>query len=183
MSIEVRTVAWTALVFKQVMKLADALWFITYWWHETVTTLHSHSPAPKPYAYKEAPNHMLLSQRPGVYEPWQESLLGERKLKNNETNHTAMKYGVYMYIQQWPGMVISALAKKIRPAWKEGRKVGPRFACVCVYINNSDICSIYGTKHHTYVKYQAWGSGLDGIHKIIMLIVNIYNYWGKSLFI
>lgn len=60
-------------------------------------------------------------------------MTGERKLKNNETNRTEMRDGVYMYVQQWPGMVISASAKKSGLSGrKEGREstVGQCFACV-----------------------------------------------------
>jgi len=57
---------------------------------------------------------MLIQRlwRTGVCELWQESWMGERKLKNNETKLTEMRDGVYMYLLQWPGMIISVLWPK-----------------------------------------------------------------------
>jgi len=175
MSIEARTVAWTALVFKWVMTLADALWFITYWWHETVTTLHSHSPALKPYAYKALSEAWVIWAMAG-------KLHGRKEVKEQwDKPHCDEVWGVHVHTTvAWDGY--QCFSQK-NQACQEGRKEGWSMLCLCGYINNSDICSIYGTKHHTCVKYRAWGSGLDGIHTIIMLIVTTCNYWGKSLFI
>lgn len=125
MSIEARTVAWTAFVLKQVMTLADALWFITYWWHETVTTLHSHSPAPKPYA------HIALAEAWGIW-AMAGKLDGRKEVKEQwDKPHCDEGWGVHVHTTvAWDGY--QCFGQKIRPFRKEGRgsTVGQCFACV-----------------------------------------------------
>ncbi len=75
-------------------------------------------------------------------------LTGERKLKNNETNHTCDEvWGVHVHTTvalRW----YQCFSQKSQ-ACQEGR-LGPCL-CLCGYINNSDICSIYGYQAPTPV--------------------------------
>jgi len=59
--------------------------------------------------------------------------MGERKLKNNETKLTEMRDGVYMYLQQWPGMIISVLWPK-HQACQEGRKGIHSWSTLCLCV-------------------------------------------------
>lgn len=87
-------------------------------------------------------------------------MTGERKFKNNETNLTGMRDGVYMYLQHWPGMIISVLLPK-HQACQEGRKGihGWSTLCLCIVtptiatlvpftvLRTTPVCEIPGTRN------------------------------------
>jgi len=156
------------------MTFADALWFITCEWHETVTTLYWRSPAPKPYAHTALVENWSvwavagkLDGRKEVKEQWDQAHWDEGWCVHVPT---AVAWDDY----------ISALAKTLGLS---GRKEGdPQLvhALLVCYTNNSDFITGYCTKDHSCVKYQAQGSLVD-VQKIIMLMVTIWNYWAISL--
>lgn len=147
------------------MTLADALWFITHWWHETVTTLHSRCPAPKPYAHTALVENWSVWAMAG-------KLDGRKEVKEQwDQPHWDEGWCIHVPTAVAWDDYISALAKT---SGLSGRKEGdPQLVhalLVYSYTNNSDFSTIYCTKDHTYVKYQAQGSGMVDVQTIIMLI-------------
>lgn len=156
------------------MTLADALWFNSYWGHETVTTLQSHHPAPRPYV------HAALFEGRGTWTIAGKLDRGKEAKEQWDKPRLAWGMGCTCTWSAGPGW-LSALWLK-HQACQEGRKQIDGFTKVSLvhvllgYSNNGCVCTVYRSDDHTYVNHLGQGSGLCGNSIIVMWVVTICNY-------